>query len=350
LWGISSGFFIILIAFIFAGCVDFFKPGSTAYLMTTFPKELSSTAIAIFRIGVIFGVVTYIVFGFLLQWYDFVTTVQLACIGAGIILLISACIRQALLDPCPTEKQTSLKQVSTRHLLTAMASVTLIVMVDGVSDALFRFVSAIYTNEALGISVGGINIIYIASLVASIPITLRLGRSIDRKGDVKSKCLKIYALMPFCSLFLIIAAWVPYWGPIELVQMLDGVMSGLGAILSFPSLALILKTLNDLLWSSLLLIIIYRSIPDGSTSEAFGLVSGCGALMGAVTPLLGAFIFETYAPMYVFVLVLVLNLCILLVLSRMKLNITTDNIQRPSIALQSQETILHTEDEGLTRA
>ncbi len=319
--GISDAFIIVFIALNTYALTNLAKGGSTAFIMDNIPKSDSGFALSIFNAGKSLGVVTLLVFSALIPVFGFGQGFRILYLFTGISLLICAVIRERLLLPAE-ENRTRERTLSLfrdflqenanalRHLFSLIPGVFLVVIVDALSDDMFHFGALIYSNEIIGVSISGITIIMLVSLLLIGPLVLKVGRMSDRRG-IKRAGTAVYTLMPVSALLLVLASYMTFWAPIELYVLAESLWPGLGAIFTVPFVAIVLKNVNDLLWWVLLITIIQKSLPRTDTAKMLACFWFTVYVVRAIGPLIAGYIFQYSSPVLLFVIVFFMNLLIL---------------------------------------
>ena len=319
--GVSREFTWILIALLFFSTMDIFKGGSTAFIMDNIPKKHSGLGISLFSAGNVFGIVTLGVFVILTQLLNnFGKALQSMFLLGGVFLVFSAIARAILLEGSVPEGKRegvslfrSFIQENRRAagiLFKAVPGLITIVILDSLSDALFRFGSYIYIFDDVKIEIPGLTLMTIVTIIVSVPLLLGTGRFSDRRGERKTALL-VYSLVPLCALLLLIAPVFPYWVPDFVRYQADSVLEGLGAIFSTPFVALVLKSVNDSVWTLLLLTIIQRNLPRRDTAKILSVFWFIVYLLASIGPFVGGFLFDYLPHGYLFVVVFLLNIIIL---------------------------------------
>jgi MFS family permease len=317
--GVSREFTWILIALLFFSTMDVFKGGSTAFIMDNIPKKHSGLGISLFSAGRVFGIITLGVFVILTQLDNFGNALQSMFLLGGVFLTFSAIARAILLKgSAPDTKRESASLFRSFYqenkraltiLLKAVPGMIAIVILDSLSDALFKFGSYLYIYEDLHIPIPGLTLMTIVTIIVSVPLLLGTGRFSDRRGERKTALL-VYSLMPLCALLLLIAPIFPYWVPEFVRNQADTVFDGLGAIFSTPFVALVLKSVNDSVWYLLLLTIIQKNLPRRDTAKILSVFWFIVYLLASIGPLVGGFVFD-YSPPGLFIIIFLLNIIIL---------------------------------------
>jgi hypothetical protein len=329
--GITDAFIIVFISLNIYALTNLAKGGSTAFIMDNIPKSDSGFALSLFNAGKSLGVITLLVFSALIPIFGFGQSFRILYLFTGISLLICAFIRDRLLLPGEgngaREKATSLLRdflsenaSAARNLFSIVPGVFLVVIIDALSDDMFHFGALIYTNEIIGVSINGITIIMLASLLLVGPLVLKVGRISDRVG-IRRAGIAVYSLMPVSVLLLILASYVTFWGPTELYVLAESMWPGLGAIFTVPFVAIVLKYVNDLLWWVVLITMIQKSLPRTDTAKMLACFWFTVYVVRAIGPIIAGLVFQYSSPVFLFVIVFFMNLLILGLIHRCGLNI-----------------------------
>ncbi len=318
--GWTKEFAFVFIALVIYALIDLGKGGSTAYIMDNIPRDHSGLAISLFTAGSSFGIITLFVFHGLIAELGFVEGLRLMFFVAGCLLMVSTAVRAIYLEGGEQERRMNDKPLwrdffsenrrAAGMIMAMMPGVLGIVMLDAISDALFRFGALIYANEFLNVDFAGINVIVLVSLVIVVPLQLKVGRMSDRKG-MKRTAIAVYAVMPICAFLLLIAQQFPYWAPQEFMDAADLVFPGLGVIFTTPFIAIVGKHINDALWYLVLLTLIQKNMPRTDTAKILGVFWFIVFTFTTFGPFLGGLIFHFLEPASLFGLVFVTNILIL---------------------------------------
>ena len=332
--GVTDDFVVIVIALIVYSTIDIAKSGSSAYLMKTIPEKHSGFAISLFTAGRFFGIITLIAFSLLTAFVGFADGFRLMFLISGILILLGTLGRAFFLKGMSSENTTNDSENhlrnfvhdnirTIRYIFTSMPLVVTVVVVDAISDSLFKFGALIYANEVLGVSITGINIIMLFTLIISSILVLKTGRISDKRG-VKTAAIAIYSIMPISALLLLLAPIVPYWMPPIFPDSADSFIMGIGVIFSTPFLGILMKYVNDTLWWLIILVIVKKHLPSEDTSKVLAVFMTIIYLFMAGGPFIGSILFTFFNPSHVFMIVLILNGLILFTL--LVSNFFQDNI------------------------
>jgi MFS family permease len=321
LLGLSIEFSIIFIALLFGAVVELFKGGSSAFIMENIPKKHSGLGISLFTSsGRFFGVITLAALVLLVPMLGFGPALRSMFFVGGILLLVSAAVRAILLEGGSPKEQKDTRSVfraffednkrTAGILFRAAPGLLAVVVVDGLSDSLFKFGANIYIYEVIGIGFEGIAVMTLSTAILSIPLLLKTGRMTDRKGVTRA-ALIVYSAMPICAALMILSPYAPYWAPQSWVLGIEGIVAGLGAIFSTPFIAVVIKSANDAVWYLILFTLIQKNLPKKDSSKILGTFWFVTYLSTSIGPYLGGLIFQLWVPQYLFVIVLALNIAIM---------------------------------------
>ncbi len=326
LLGLSASFTFIFAGLLFLALVEYFKGGSTAYIMDNIPKEHGGLGISLFSsTGRAAGVVLLVGLALIVPVFGFTDSIRTLYLVSGIALVLAGVVRGVLLKGGQTggtaKGRSHLKAIFNENkrtaglLLRVAPGLLAVVVVDGLSDSMFRFGANLYIYEIVGISYEGIIIMTLATALLSIPLLLLMGRSSDKKGVTRAALL-IYGFMPVCAAILVFAPVFSFWAPAGVVSAADLLYPGLGAIFSTPFIAVVIKSVNDSLWYLILLTIIQKNLPGKDTAKILGTFWFLVYLSTSIGPSIAGIFFQYLNPQLLFVLVLILNVAIMATISR----------------------------------
>ncbi len=331
---------LIFVALTICASVEITKGGSTAYIMDNIPREHSGFALSLFTAGRALSIITLTVFGILYPILGFEAFRQLHLVG-GILLLASTILRAAYLESSPqqgreagTKLWKSFVDDNKRALSTLLAIIPGMIIVcifDSISDSFFKLGALIYIFVELDIEVPSMVIMIIATLIIQVPLILKVGRLVDRKG-VKSTALMVYAIMPISAVLLIIAYWVPDWAPLSFSMTANSIIPGLGVIFKTAFLAVVLKYVNDTLWYTIVLVLIRKRLPSKDTAKILSMFWFIVWISSSLGPIVGGLISEATSIMSLFVMVFILNIIILGAIARYDLTTKGQNGQEIQIS------------------
>ncbi|MHA1652412.1 MAG: MFS transporter [Candidatus Thorarchaeota archaeon] len=318
--GLFTQPFLLVLALLIYATMNLVKSGSSAYVMDKVPRRQSGLALSIFSAGRVLGVVTLIMLNVLVVIEGFGQGFRTLALVGGTALLVSAITRAALLDSSRPRGETrsvalwhdflSKNWRALRLLVKMLPGAVVIVVLDSVSDGLFKFGALLYTNEFLGVSISGIGTIMTAYLLISVPLLLKVGRLADTSG-LRRTAMRVYGIMPLSMLLILLAPMFPFWAPAGVVTTANNIMPGLGALFTTVFVAIVLKYVNDGLWWLLLFTMIRKNLPRRDTAKFLALFWALVSGLGALGPVIGGAIFALGSPALVFVIGLAINIAIL---------------------------------------
>ncbi|MGY5877006.1 MAG: hypothetical protein RTU30_14745, partial [Candidatus Thorarchaeota archaeon] len=322
--GIFTDIVVVFVALMFLSTAELMKSGSGAFAMDNVPREKSGFAFSLSTAGRSFGIITLLIFGAMLPLIEFGQAYRIAYVVISMFLFLATAIRAVSLTggekPAEQIEGHILKDFfvengrTVKLLLGVMPGIIAVMILDSISDGIFKFGALIYTNETLNVSFVGINVIFLFTLLIQVPLLLKVGRFIDRMGIEKAS-LMVYSIMPICAFLLFISQDFLYWAPATLVQDANQIFDGLGVIFSTPFIAIVMKYVNDSLWGLVLYTLIQKKLPQKDTAKILAVFTTIIYLCGSIGPLIGGLIFEYVQQSWLFLVVLVLNLIILLTIA-----------------------------------
>jgi len=337
--GLFVDFWLLVVAMMIYSVHDLFRSGSSAFIMENVPQKQSGFALSLFTAGRGFSIIGLMLFGFLEPIIGFPEAFRFMYFLTGLCLIISSGARAILLDSPELEHTRSEKPILTeflsenvraaRLLMGAIPGLLLVVVIDTLSDSLFKFSAIIYTYEELAIDIAGINLMLVTQLLISVPLLLKMGRVSDRKG-VKRAALIVYSIMPISAAFLYIAPFVPYIVPTEVVAGINSIVPGLGVVCTTPFIGIVMKYVNDALWWGLIIILIRKRLPKTDTSKILSIFWVVVYILSSVGPIVAGLIYTYMTPSILFLTILILNIMILIAIARGPFGNDT-NLKVPSI-------------------
>ena len=323
--GIFLEFWVVIAAIFMYSIHDLFRSGSSAYIMDNVPKEHSGFALSLFTAGRGLGIIALIVFGFVEPLIGFSEAFRFMYFITGLCMFASSAARTYFLDSSiQLQERTDRKLISeffsqnrkaATLLITAIPGLISVVVLDTISDSLFKTVALIYANEELAIGIAGINLILVFQLLISVPLLLKMGRVSDRKG-VKKVAIVVYSVMPVSAALLFIAPLFPYVVPMDVVTTIDAYAPGFGVIFSTAFVAIVMKYLNDALWWGLIIILIRKRLPQTDTAKILSIFWVIVYILSSVGPVIAGSIYTFLNPQATFLVVFVLNILILFAIAK----------------------------------
>ena len=338
--GLFTDPLLIFVALTIMVSVEITKGGSTAYIMDNIPREHSGFALSLFTAGRALSIITLAIFGILYPIYGFAAFRLLHLVG-GILLLVSTILRVIYLESSPQQGRAAGSKLwksfiddnkrALNTLLTVIPGMIIVCIFDSISDTFFRLGALIYMYEDLFIDIPSMVIMFIITLLIQVPLLLKVGRLIDRRG-VKSTALMVYAIMPISAALLIVAYWIPDWAPLSFAIAANSIIPGLGVIFKTSFLAVVLKYVNDALWYTIVLVLIRKRLPSKDTAKILSLFWFIVWIAASFGPIVGGLISDATGIMSLFVMVFILNIIILGSIARYDLTTKGQNGQEIQIS------------------
>ncbi len=316
---------VLVLALLLYSTMHLVTSGSSAYVMNSIPQRHSGLALSLFTAGRAIGISALLALNILVPVIGFGAGFRFLALLASCVLMASAVVRHVWLAPSPIEHEMGPEGLlrnflsenarALRVLVLALPGTLLVVLLDAVSDGLFKFGALLYANEFLNVSIPGIGSIMIFTLLFSVPLLIWVGRVADTRG-LSSAADLVYAMMPLSTFLILVAPAVPMWAPADWAIGAESLFPGLGAVFTTVFLAIVLKYVNDILWNLVLITLIRKNLPSSDTSKFLALFWFLVALLTALGPVLGGLLFSFGVPSLVFVAALFLNVLILFSLHR----------------------------------
>lgn len=253
----------IAIAWLMFAISSFTGKGGTAYIMEQIDRRHGGVAMSLFTLGTVFGLVPLFALGVLLNiGHTFVAVMRIMFFVSGVAYIVCAAIRIVWLDPTSGQKRPDCSKNIVRDflrenvrglrtLVKVFPVFIAVLSLDALSDTLYGFSSLYYVNETLSFGIADINLMMLLTLTISIPLTLLLGRFFDKHGGRRLTTV-VYSVMPVAIGLLILAQSVPYVAPSEWITIADSIYPGLSVIFSLAFIATAVKSINDVLWFSVI--------------------------------------------------------------------------------------------------
>ncbi len=280
----SGDIIMMALGFMMFGISSFTGKGGTAYIMEQMDRRHGGVGVSLFTLGTVFGLIPLFVVGVLLNFgVAFLGVMRTMFTFSGIAYMICALIRIRWLDPTQPRKREAKsdsvirdffsENIRSIKLLARVFPVFITVFcIDALSDTFYGFANLYYVNETLGFGIGDINLMLLLTLTFSIPLTLYLGRLFDKHGG-KKLTLMVYSVMPIAIGLLIVAQYVPYIAPTSWLEAADSVYSGLSVLFSLAFIATAIKSINDVLWMSVINTYIQKSLPRQDLGKMLSLTA-----------------------------------------------------------------------------
>ncbi|MHA1480382.1 MAG: hypothetical protein ACTSQZ_03030 [Candidatus Thorarchaeota archaeon] len=254
----------------------------------------------------------------------FIQVMQYLLLAAGVLYMIAAFVRLTALKSIPRPK----RDKQTTNLLRDFLSENVrgikllfkvfpvfvaVISLDAFSDSFYRFASLYYVNETLSFSIADINLMILITLTISVPLTLWLGRVFDKRGG-KGITIAVYSLMPVAIALLILAQYIPYISPAGWNESVEAVYPGLSVIFSLAFIGTALKSINDVLWFSILGTYILKSLPRQDLGKMLSLTMVVVMIFVTIGPIPAGLIYDAFQGLPLLYSVIILNIIILAIL------------------------------------
>ncbi len=321
----ADGLWLVVVAMATIGLASFTGTAGIAYQMQQVDRKFGGVAQSLFNLGNSLGLIPlYVISNLLSTGMEFVPVMRLLLLFAAILYFIAASVRAFALESIPLPKRHTTSDNLLRdfigenirglRLLVRVFPVFVgLICVDALSDSFYQFANTYYLNETLEYTIGDINLMFLITLLISVPLTLYLGRFFDKHGGRKLTVI-VYGIMPISIILLIAARFIPYYTPLEWVASLNNLFPGLGVVLTLAFLATAMKSINDTLWFSVLGTYIQKSLPRQDLGKLFSLTNVLVLAFIALGPIPAGWIYSIWQGLPLLVITLFLNIGILIVL------------------------------------
>ena len=322
----SGDIIIMAIGFMMFGISSFTGKGGTAYIMEQIDRRHGGVAVSLFTLGTVFGLIPLFVVGVLLNFgTEFLIVMRTMFTISGAAYMICAFIRIMWLDSTDPGKRAAKSDNVIRDFLSEnIRSIKLLARVfpvfiavfciDALSDTFYGFANLYYVNETLGFGIADINLMLLLTLTFSIPLTLYLGRLFDKHGG-KKLTLMVYSVMPVAIGLLIVAQNVPYIVPASWLAVADSIYPGLSVLFSLAFIATAIKSINDVLWMSVINTYIQKSLPRQDLGKMLSLTAVFVLSIVTVGQIPAGVIYELFRGIPLLSMALGLNFVILYILA-----------------------------------
>ncbi|MDF1540864.1 MAG: MFS transporter [Candidatus Thorarchaeota archaeon] len=316
---------LVALAMIIMGLSAFTGTAGIAYQMQQVDRRFGGVAQSLFNLGTSLGLLPlYFISALLGAGYGFIYVMQVLLYGSAILYFICAAIRAFGLESIPIPRRVNQSGSVLRDfigenvrglrlLIRVFPVFVAVICIDALSDSFYGFANTYYLNETLNFGLGDINLMFLITLMISIPLTLYLGRFFDKHGG-RNLTIAVYAVMPVSISLLIIARFVPYYAPLEWIFFIDQVYPGLGVIFTLAFLATAMKSINDTLWWSVLGTYIQKSLPRQDLGKLFSLTTVIILAFVSLGPIPAGWIYTNWQGLPLLFITLIINIVILIVL------------------------------------
>ncbi|MGY5854310.1 MAG: MFS transporter [Candidatus Thorarchaeota archaeon] len=323
---LTTDIFFIALAMLIGGIGSLSTGSGEAYQMQQVDREFSGVAQSMFRLGTSLGLIPLYFFALMLDLgMSFVTVMQIILFVAAILQFICAIIRVTGLEQLPLPKRESQSDDLLRdfigenirglRLLVRVFPIFIVVIcIDALSDSFYGFSKNYFVNETLEFGYAEINLMILITLAFSVPLALIVGRVFDKRGG-QGLTLAIYSLMPISIYLLILSQYIRYIAPITWVDSLNSIYPGLSVMLSLAFIATAIKSVNDILWATILASYIQRSMPRSDFGKMLSLSSVLVSVFVAFGPIPAGIIYTNWQGLPLLVIIMIINIVILVILA-----------------------------------
>ncbi|MHA1909586.1 MAG: MFS transporter [Candidatus Thorarchaeota archaeon] len=344
--GLSTEFWMIFSAYMLFGFISLIRSGASAYLYTRIPRrprDLMGLGNSLFKsVGPIWSLPILFALAIWTEIYPLVVLVQDLFLFGGFLIFFCTVLRWRYLShdqSCPEEylEGTSSPQFrnvisenirAVRIIVAVVPGLILIGVLDTLSDAMFNYGALIYANEFAGVSYAGISLILIVVVFAQAPLGLLIGRKMSVNDNNKFRAaLAIYSMIPMSVALVLVSPIYPYFPfiPHEWIQWAAAQFPGGEVIFSTVFLGLVLKSINDNLWATILFTVIGSKFPKKDWGKTSSMYFSIVVLIATIAPTIAGFMFESIGPQWMFALLIVLNLALILTIIVTKFGISPQN-------------------------
>ena len=341
--GMSTEFWMIFSAYMLFGFISLIRSGASAYLYARIPRkprDLMGLGNSLFQsVGPMWSLPILYALAVWTEIFSLVVIVQNLFLFGGFLIFFGTLLRwrylshdqscpEEYLDRTPIPKFRSVISENIRAVRIIIALVPgllLIGVLDTLSDAMFNYGSLIYANEFAGVSYAGISLILIVVVLVSAPLGVLIGRRISINDKNKYRAaLGIYSMIPLSVALVMISPIYPYipFIPHDWIQWAATQFPGGEVIFSTVFLGLILKSINDNLWATILFTVIGSKFPKKDWGKTSSMYFSIVVLIATIAPTIAGILFESIGPEWMFGLLIVLNVLLILTIIVTKFGLT----------------------------
>ncbi len=353
----AEGIVLVAIGLLIMGLASFTGTAGIAYQMQQVDRRFGGVAQSLFQLGTSLGLLPLYMISVLLgAGLGFVYVMRLLLLLAAVLYFIAAGIRAFALESIPQPRLVDSDEGFIRHffkenirglklLIRVFPVFVGLICLDALSDSFYQFANTYYLNETLQYGLGDINLMFLITLLISIPLTLYLGRFFDKHGG-RNLTIAVYSVMPVSISLLIIARFFPYYTPPEWRYILDSIYPGLGVLFTLAFLATAMKSINDTLWWSVLGTYIQKSLPRQDLGKLFSLTNVLVISFVSLGPIPAGFIYTNWQGLPLLLITLIINIGILIVLVKMDIEprVSVEELEE-ELGKESKIEIVRAEDE-----
>ncbi len=344
--GISNQFWIVVSAYMFFGFISFIRSGASAYLYTRIPRkprDLMGLGNSLFQsVGPILSLPILFALAIWANIFPLVILIQDLFLFGGFLLFFCTLLRWRYLaheksspeeyldgNPIPKFRNVVTENIrAVKIIISLVPGLLLIGILDTLSDAMFNYGALIYANEFAGVSYAGISLILIIVVIIQAPLGLMIGQKMGINDENKYKAaLGIYSIIPLSVALVLVSPSYPFLPliPHEWIQWAGKLFPGGEVIFSTVFLGLILKSINDNLWATILFTVIGSKFPKKDWGKTSSMYFSIVVLIATMAPTLAGIMFESMGPEWMFAMLIVLNIALIITIIATKFGMTPQN-------------------------
>ncbi|MDF1537953.1 MAG: MFS transporter [Candidatus Thorarchaeota archaeon] len=341
--GISAEFWMVVSAYMFFGFISFIRSGASAYLYTRIPRkprDLMGLGNSLFQsVGPIWSLPVLFALAIWTNMFPLVVLIQDLFLFGGFLLFFCTLLRWRHLshdksspedyldgNPIPKFRNVITENIrAVKIIISLVPGLLLIGVLDTLSDAMFNYGALIYANEFAGVSYAGISLILIVVVLVQAPLGLMIGRKMGINDENKYKAaLGIYSIIPLSVALVLVAPSYPFipFIPHEWIQWAGVLFPGGEVIFSTVFLGLILKSINDNLWATILFTVIGSKFPKKDWGKTSSMYFSIVVLIATIAPTLAGVMFESIGPEWMFAMLIMLNIALIITIVATKFGMT----------------------------
>lgn len=335
----ADSFELVALGLITIASSNFTSQGGTAYIFQVTDRRYGGVAVSLFMLGMLFGLGPLYAMGVMFNnGWEFIAIMRTVFFIGAVAYLFTIIIRLIWLESTSIPERAREDSIIRDFISESKRGIKLlfrvfpvfvsVIMLDAFSDSMYNFSNLFYVNETLEFNIGQIFLMVLITLAISVPLTLLLGRSFDKRGG-RRITLIVYSVMPIALSLLLVAQYVKYVAPEGWILALDAIYPGLGVIFSLAFIATAMKTTNDNLWGTTISAYIQKSLPRADLGKMLGFSTLLVLIIGTIAPIFSGFIYTYFQGVPLILGAVILNFIILGILA-------TKNIE-PRVDIQILE-------------
>ncbi len=323
---IARDVWLVALAFVVFGVSAFPGKGGTAYILEQIDRRHGGVAVSLFTLGTVFGLIPLYVVGILLgAGLIFEEAMRAMFFFSAIAYVVCALVRIVWLDSTTSHVRAKgdggiLRDFLSENfrgvklLLKVFPVFIAIMCLDALSDTFYGFSSLYFVNETLSFGIADINLMLILTLLISIPLTLIVGRVFDKHGG-RRLTIVVYSVMPVAIGLLVVAQTIEYVAPQSWLDAAESIFPGLSVVFSLAFIATAMKSINDVLWFTVIDTYIQKSLPRQDLGKMLSLSAVFVLAFVTVGNVPAGLIYETFQGAPLLLMALGINFVILFLLA-----------------------------------